>query len=168
MAHIQTVISGTLVILLLLILVGLPVEAVEKYPCLSESEQQAVDLINADRKINGLPSLKVNLALAQVARRHATDMLQRDYFSHQNLEGDSPFDRMKKAGISYTVAGENLYKGLNDPIGQDVVIGEQFLMGSPGHKRNILHRDFTEVGVGVVRDDNGWIYLVQCYIRADR
>lgn len=132
---------------------------------LDDYELKALDLINNDRQKYRLKPLKQNLALAELARQHASDMMEKNYFSHDNLEGKSPFDRIKKAGIRYTAAGENLYKGLNDPIGEDVEIAEQFLMSSPSHRRNILDRDFTEVGIGIVRSQDGWMYLVQCFIR---
>lgn len=132
---------------------------------LSESELKALELINIDRQKHGSKPLKPNLALSQVARLHAIDMMEKNYFSHENLTGQSPFDRIKKAGIHYTAAGENLYKGLNDPIDEDIEIAEQFLMRSPGHRRNILDSDFTEAGIGIVRSQDGWMYLVQCFIR---
>jgi len=46
--------------------------------------------------------------IAKVARAHSEDMVLNNYFSHTNLQGESPFDRMKKAGISYSSAGENI------------------------------------------------------------
>lgn len=153
------------IVLLVLLSSFVTIKAIATPSPMSESETKALEVLNEDRHQHGLKPLKPNLALAQVARRHAIDMMKRSYFAHETPEGINPFTRMKKAGIKYTAAGENLYKGLNDPIDEDVIIAEQFLMASPGHRRNILDSDFTEVGIGIVRNEDGWMYLVQCFIR---
>lgn len=49
--------------------------------------------------------------IAKVAWAHSKDMIINDFFSHNNLHGESPFDRMKKAGITYSSAGENIAIG---------------------------------------------------------
>ncbi|EAX48069.1 Allergen V5/Tpx-1 family protein [Thermosinus carboxydivorans Nor1] len=121
-------------------------------------EQQAVALLNADRAKYGLPALKVNPQLTDLARRYAQDMINRGYFSHYNPEGQSPFDRMRAAGISYRYAGENL------AINQNVASAELAFMNSPGHRANILSSNYTEVGIGVRHDANGSVYVVQEFI----
>ena len=37
-------------------------------------------------------------------------------------------------------------------------------MNSPGHKANILSKDFTEIGVGVAKNESGTIYWTQDFI----
>ena len=39
------------------------------------------------------------------------------------------------------------------------------LISSPGHRRNILSRGYTKVGVGVALDENGYVYLTQIFCR---
>ena len=87
--------------------------------------------------------------LVQFARSYSLDMFQRGYFSHYNPEGESPFDRMEKAGITYTSAGENL------ALAPSVELSMQGLMNSPGHRVNILRPEFGKVGIGVM---DGGIY----------
>jgi uncharacterized protein YkwD len=53
-------------------------------------------------------------------------------------------DRLEAAGITYVVAGENLALAAT---ATDVHTG---LMGSPGHRENILRPEFRRVGVAVV------------------
>lgn len=132
---------------------------------MTADELTLLQLVNEDRRQAGKAPLAPNDALADVARRHAADMLAYDYFAHNDRLGRSPFDRMKAAKIAFTAAAENIYKGLNDPVGPDLTIAEAFLMQSPGHRRNILDGDFTEIGIGLVRSDDGWLYVVQCFIR---
>lgn len=121
-------------------------------------EQQAVALLNADRAKYGLSALKVNSQLTDLARRYAQDMINRGYFSHYNPEGQSPFDRMRAAGISYRTAGENL------AINRSVAGAEQAFMNSPGHRANILNSSYTEVGIGVRHAPDGSVYVVQEFI----
>jgi uncharacterized protein YkwD len=124
----------------------------------ASEEQQAITLLNQDRAANGLPALKANSQLTTLARSYAQDMISRGYFSHYNPEGQSPFDRMKKAGISYTSAGENL------AINTSVAGAETAFMNSSGHRANILNSGYTEVGIGVVHSSSGQVYVVQEFI----
>lgn len=121
-------------------------------------EQQALTLLNQDRAENGLSALKSNSQLTTLARNYAKDMIDRNYFSHYNPEGQSPFDRMTAAGISYKTAGENL------AINSSVANAEKAFMNSSGHRANILNSTYTDVGVGVVRNASGQVYVVQEFI----
>ncbi|MFN4280925.1 CAP domain-containing protein [Thermosynechococcus sp.] len=47
----------------------------------------ALQLVNRDRQLNGLPPLIADELLTEVAQRPAEDMLKRQYFSHTNPEG---------------------------------------------------------------------------------
>ena len=123
-------------------------------------EQQVVNLVNKERAAAGLPALKVNTALANVAEKKAADMRDNNYFSHTSPTYGSPFDMMKQFGISYTSAGENIAKGQRTP--DEVMTG---WMNSPGHKANILNSSYTEIGVGYVTDSSGAGYWVQEFIR---
>ena len=123
-------------------------------------EQQVVDLANKERAAVGLPALKVNTKLSSVAEKKAEDLRDKNYFAHQSPTYGSPFDMMKKFGISYSSAGENIAKGQKTPA--DVMNG---WMNSPGHKANILNSSYTEIGVGYVTDSNGTTYWVQHFIR---
>jgi uncharacterized YkwD family protein len=117
-------------------------------------EQQVVDLTNKERAKYGLPALKVDLALSKVAREKSRDMAVNHYFSHYSPTYGSPFEMMKKFGISYTAAGENIAKGQRTP--QEVVAA---WMNSPGHRANILNKNYTHIGVGF--EENGYIWTQQ-------
>lgn len=113
------------------------------------AEQQMVKAVNKERSERGLAPLVMDMNLRTVAREYATDMLQRGYFSHNNPEGFSPFDRMAIAGITYRSAGENL------ALAPNVDLAMQGLMNSPGHKANILSPNFGRIAIGVM---DGGIY----------
>lgn len=115
----------------------------------SASEEQMLTLVNEERTKRGLPPVTMAASLRELARAYAKDMFERGYFSHYSPEGESPFDRMEKAGISYTAAGENLAYAPN------VQVAHRGLMNSEGHRANILSTDFGKVGIGVI---DGGIY----------
>lgn len=126
---------------------------------LSADEQRALTLLNNDRAANGLPALRANSKLNSLAENYAQDMINRNFFSHYNPEGQSPFDRMSQAGIRYSYAGENL------AINNSVTSAETAFMNSPGHRANILNPNYTEVGLGVRYDSKGSVYVVQEFIK---
>lgn len=108
------------------------------------SEQKMFQLLNNERIKVGLPALVWSEDLAQVARAHSRDMFANGYFAHTDLAGNSPFDRMSKAGITFQAAGENL------AYAATVDIAHNGLMNSPGHRANILEKNFKKVGIGVI------------------
>ncbi len=118
-------------------------------------EQQALTLLNADRKANGLAPLRLNAKLAGLAQYYAQDMINRNFFAHNNPEGQTPFDRMRARGIPFGYAGENL------AINTSVAGAERAFMNSPGHRANILGNHYTQVGIGVRYSRSGSVYVVQ-------
>jgi uncharacterized protein YkwD len=113
----------------------------------NESEVQMFSDVNQERTSRGISALSWSPKIVGVAEAYAMDMWTRHYFSHYNPEGKTVADRFNAAGISYSVAGENLAL---TPTEQTAMTG---LMNSPGHKANILDTEFHQIGIGVV--DNG-------------
>lgn len=108
------------------------------------AEKKMLQMVNKERTSRGLQAVVADEDMRGVARAHAKDMLAKGYFSHFTPEGLSPFDRIEKAGITYSAAGENLAFAPNTDLAM------QGLMNSPGHKANILSKDFGRVGIGVL------------------
>lgn len=108
----------------------------------SQFEQQVLDLVNKERSKVGLNSLSMNSKLSNMAMVKAKDMYDNNYFDHNSPTHGSPFDMMKKFGITYTTAGENIAKGQGSPT---QVMNDW--MNSPGHKANILKNSFTQIGI---------------------
>lgn len=115
-------------------------------------EAKMLALINEERAKEGLKPLKADRELAVVARSHSRDMFVKGYFAHENLEGKSPFDRMKDAKIKFRKAGENL------ALAQTLELAHRNLMNSPGHRANIMSPGFGRVGIGVL--DGGFYGLM--------
>lgn len=124
----------------------------------SAFEKEVVELVNKQRQANGLSPLKLNTELSNVARMKSQDMKDKNYFSHTSPTYGSPFDMMKKFNISYKSAGENIAKGQKTP--QAVV---NAWMNSEGHRKNILSKSFTEIGVGYIQGNNT-TYWTQMFI----
>jgi uncharacterized protein YkwD len=103
-----------------------------------------LNLINSARKEAGLKELVMDEKLQTQARDYGREMFAEGFFSHNDLDGKTPFDRMAKAGIIYKVAGENL------AIAENVTEANKGLMASPTHRENILTKEFGKVGIGVV------------------
>lgn len=114
-----------------------------------EAEKEIWALVNQERRTRGLAELSFDDDLRDVGREHCKDMFERSYFSHYTPEGESPFDRIDKAGIEYVSAGENL------AYAPSVALAHQGLMNSQGHRENILRESFGTLGVGVI---DGGIY----------
>jgi len=123
--------------------VSLPFRVSSPHPR-PDLEARMLVLVNNERTKAGLSQLTADPELTEVARRHSIDMFARGYFAHLNPEGRSPFERMREANVSYLTAGENL------ALAPTLQIAHNGLMNSPGHRANILHRNFGRVGIGIM------------------
>ena len=120
-------------------------------------EQEVFDLVNQIREENGLEPFVYNETLAETARAHSQDMIDRNFFDHTNPDGKSPFDRMRDNGLSYSMAAENIAVGYPSP--EAVVEG---WMNSEGHRANILG-NCEELGVGLALGGSYGYYWTQCF-----
>jgi uncharacterized protein YkwD len=115
----------------------------------AQAEQAVWKLLNADRARAGLPSLAWDARLADVARAHSADMHAHNFFGHVSPTTGTAADRVRKAGLDALVIQENVARA--STAGE----AERGLMNSPGHRANILSREATRVGVGIVANDVG-------------
>jgi uncharacterized protein YkwD len=121
----------------------------------SNIENQIFQLTNNERKNNGVNPLVYDSSLAAIARAHSQDMLNNNFFSHINLNGDDPSERASKAGYnihkSYQVGvAENI--GMTEGYVSSSSVAQEFIdmwMNSPGHRSNILNSQYNRLGVGV-------------------
>jgi uncharacterized YkwD family protein/spore coat assembly protein SafA len=133
-----------------------------KVPDLSDIkalENAVAVIVNQERARVGLSPLRYNWQLARVARYKSEDMEAKNYFSHTSPTYGSPFTMMKNFGINYMSAGENIAMG--QPTPSSVMTA---WMNSSGHRANILNTSFTEIGVGVAKNQSGTIYWTQQFI----
>lgn len=145
-----------------------PVHGAMKWPePLPSHEAEVVALVNAARASGGDcgsmgtfgPSapLTVDASLHCAARVHSKDMADRMFFDHTNPDGESPFDRMARAGYgSFKTQGENIAMGTLTPA--DTVDG---WLASDGHCANMLNPEYEQIGVGVY--EGGSFYWTQTF-----
>lgn len=110
------------------------------------AEGEMLSLVNEERSKVGLTALVWDPEAAAVARSHARDMWEREYFSHISPDGTDVGDRLDEAEINYQIAGENL------ALAPTTRIAHTGLMESTGHRENILGTDFGKVGIGVINN----------------
>jgi uncharacterized protein YkwD len=101
-------------------------------------------LINQTREQYGLEPLDRHAQLNEVAEAHCIDMDRNGFVGHQSPQTGKTVDRVKRAGIESSIVLENIGRGYS---AQEVHSG---LMQSPAHRANVLSRDVTHVGLGVV------------------
>ena len=77
----------------------------------SAYQKEVVDLVNIERAKAGLNPLTLDSSISNVATKKSQDMIDNNYFSHNSPTYGSPFDMLKKFGISYKTAGENIAMG---------------------------------------------------------
>jgi uncharacterized protein YkwD len=129
---------------------------------LSAEEQQLLDLTNKERKKADLPPLRPSPLLFKVARAHSANMAKQGKLEH-DLDGKTPFQRMKAAGYRYLRGGENIAMGdAKDVSLSEVVKG---WMESKFHRENLLNPYYTETGLGRAVDNDGVAYYTQVFAK---
>lgn len=104
---------------------------------------QAVNVISAYRGANGLGKVKVDPRLMAAAADYAKAMGSQDRINHR-IGGTLP-RRVAAAGYDWGAAAENLgagYPTLNSAL--------DAWKRSPGHRKNLLSPNVTEIGVAAV------------------
>ena len=122
-------------------------------------EEIAFLLLNQDRAANGLAPLALDPALCAVARAKSMDMKTNRYFSHTSPTYGKVSQMLKAFGYTFSAAGENIAHHAT------VEKSQAAFMSSQGHRRNILSTGWTKVGIGVVTDAQGYVYVTQIFVR---
>ena len=126
---------------------------------MTKDELEVFNLINEQRKNNGLSGLKIDDDLQNVARIKAQDMVDNNYFSHNSPTYGTPFNMMKSFGITYKTAGENIAGNSNNKSAVTA------WMNSEGHRANILNSNYDYTGVAVVTSPTYGKVYVQIFIK---
>jgi uncharacterized protein YkwD len=111
---------------------------------------EVVVLTNRERAEAGCRALTVDDRLSAAAQGHSEDMAEQGFFSHTSLDGRDFVDRIRATGYP-SPGAENIARGQTSA--REVMAD---WMDSPGHRRNILDCELTEIGVGF--DDRGYFW----------
>ncbi len=118
----------------------------ESYGESSETEEfagQVLHLVNQERAKVGAAPLRLNNELQNAAAIRAEEITR--HFAHERPDGSSCFTLLRNRN---STLGENIAAGNATP---EEVVAQW--MRSPGHRANILNKDFKELGVGYCRKE---------------
>jgi len=119
--------------------------------CPAVEASDVVRLVNDVRRRAGLRELALDTHLARIATERSAAMAAERRLSHRGWEG-----AIRAGGLHDDQLGENV--AYNYPDATTVMEG---WMESPGHRANILRRDFKRIGVGCVLDERGHRWWTQ-------
>lgn len=124
----------------------------------SKAEQRIFYLLNQERQLAGLAKLEWNEQAAQAARAHAILLADHGELSHQ-FPGELPLrERLASTAVRFTSAAENVARA------DDEDEAHLALMYSDGHRENILNKNYSAAGVGVV-PRAGRLYVTEDFVR---
>jgi uncharacterized protein YkwD len=118
--------------------------------------ERLLERTNSDRVRAQRKPLTADPRLAAIGLAHSQDMEAHNFIAHTSERTGTAVDRVARAGVRTPLVLENIGRGYSvDEI-------HRGLMESPGHRENILNRDATHVGIGVVvaQEDQQSAYLV--------
>ncbi len=122
----------------------------------AEGEAAMLERINALRAEQQLAPLARLPELDAVARAHSSEMASRGELAHVSQRTGTPEDRVRAAGVPASAVAENV------AMHRDAAQAQQALLDSPAHRANMLSREATHVGLGVVRTPQG-VYATQVF-----
>ena len=115
-------------------------------------KKQIVNEHNRIRSQYRLTVFDMNQQLNQAAQKHADYMAHKDRLSHYGEWYSRPSNRVEKAGYRYWGVAENIASGQRNV---DEVMDAW--MKSKGHRDNLMG-NYSEMGVGIARNEYGRIY----------
>jgi uncharacterized protein YkwD len=137
-----------------------PTNATERPSAYGATEARIFDLINAERRHQGLPALAYSSRLDRMAKLQATNMARLHKMAHTLPESATPTlgSRAQFVGYPFGRLTENVALGY--PNAPTVVQG---WMNSSGHRHNILDAGVVETGIGIARGSDGGLYYCQVF-----
>lgn len=117
---------------------------------------QVVKLVNTERAKEGLPALTVDAGIESAALVRAKETEKS--FSHTRPDGRQFSTALTEAGVTFRGSGENIAYGQRTP--EEVM---KSWMNSPGHRANIMNKNYTKIGVGYYQNSNGVNYWTQLF-----
>ncbi|GGL19986.1 CAP domain-containing protein [Mangrovihabitans endophyticus] len=133
---------------------------------------QVLAHINTARAAQGLSAYTLDGDLSQASAKHNQLMIGGCGLSHQCANEGGIGDRFSAEGVSWTSAGENI--GFGSAGGSDAEIiraanglTDSMLAETPpedGHRKNLLSSGFRHIGLSVVRDGKGVVWMTQDFV----
>jgi len=133
-------------------------------PYLADLEDQVFEAVNAERQKRDLLPLERDYTLNQVAHGHCAYMCRQERLTHKDDKNREVEGRFEEKNIPWRLAAENVARnrGFADPV-QEAVRG---WLASPGHRKNMLEKEYRQTGLGVVQSrKTGYYYFTQVFLR---
>ena len=111
----------------------------------SPAEKQLFDLVNREREKAKVSKLEWNDNLARAALAHSKLLDEHQDLSHQFAGEPSLQERVGATGVRFNSVAENVAEA------PEVEVAHKGLMQSPGHRANILNRDYNAIGIAIVQ-----------------
>ena len=158
---------------LLAFIFAMPVAAVaaERTVSIASAERQVVERSNVFRRSQSLGPVTPDRTLTASAQAFAAYMAQTDRYGHE-ADGRQPSERAQAQGYAYCMVAENIAM-LYHSVGFDTdELAAKYVQGwidSPGHRKNLLATEATDIGVGIAQSArSGRYYAVQLFGRPAR
>jgi uncharacterized protein YkwD len=131
-----------------------------------------LDHINAARTDEGLAPLSLDTALSKAAALHNQRMIDGCGLSHQCSGEGGLGERFSAQGVRWSSAGENIGFGFAGNSDAAIVKAANGLCDSmlaevppeDGHRKNLLSKGFERIGLSVVRESGGKVWLTQDFV----
>jgi hypothetical protein len=104
--------------------------------------------------------LYIDDSLSSLAQNYSSTLIQQQFLSHTDKQGNTPNMRAKAAGILEAVA-ENL------AVNSNLTQAQLCLQRSPAHLRTLVDPKWTRVGLGIVQNSNQLYYLTEEFSSRD-
>ncbi|GID92962.1 CAP domain-containing protein [Amorphoplanes digitatis] len=133
---------------------------------------QVLAHINAARAEEGLPAYRLDSSLSKASALHNKLMIDGCGLSHRcSGEGDIG-TRFSAQGVDWSSAGENIGFGSAGADNSAIVRAANGLTDSmlaevppeDGHRKNLLSKSFKRIGLSVVRDGKGIVWMTQDFV----
>ena len=133
---------------------------------------RVLDHINDAREDEGLAPYSLDTSLSKAAALHNQLMIDGCGLSHQCSGEGGLGERFSAQGVRWTSAGENIGYGSAGGSDADIIRAANGLTDSmlaevppnDGHRKNLLSKGFKRIGLSVVRDGKGIVWLTQDFV----
>jgi uncharacterized protein YkwD len=140
-----------------------------KEPDLADAARLIVQLSNDFRRAEDAGATLPDAQLTAAARSFANFMARTDRYGHE-ADGKQPADRAEEHGYRYCIVLENIASLYHSHGFGTQELAERVMNGwkvSPGHRKNLLDREVTDIGVAVAHSAaSGKHYAVQMFGRS--
>ncbi len=133
---------------------------------------QVLDHLNAARADEGLAPLTLDTSLSRAAAQHNQLMIGGCGLAHQCPGEGGLGERFSAQGVQWGSAGENIGFGWAGAADAEIVKAANGLCDSmlaevppaDGHRKNLLSKSFKRIGLSVVRESGGKVWLTQDFV----